>query len=99
MTRLRQSMPVTAEIVDELRLQFGRVLIDDALRNGIALEREHQRRRELNGDAAAKAWLDAQNPEGAFFRAVECRPDGALTIGALPGCAPSVLTGRKRPQR
>lgn len=77
---LRQAMPESARLVDQLRELFGRQWVDDALRRGIALQREHARIASLRGAAAANAWLRVQRVTGPSLRLLEA----GRQVGELP---------------
>lgn len=93
--QLRDEMPGAAALVDELRAAFGQAWVDAALREGLRLQREHQRRARSEGGASADAWLALQ---GARLPAL------ALTqadrqVGCLPGnqAAAWATSHRRRP--
>lgn len=77
---LREAMPEAARLVDELRATLGRQFVDDALRQGLALQREHARRQLEHGRARADAWLRAQRPTTATLRLAEA----GRQVGELP---------------
>lgn len=77
---LRDAMPEAARLVDELRAALGRQFVDDALRQGLRLQREHARLQLERGHAAADAWLGAQRPATASLRLVEA----GRQVGELP---------------
>lgn len=82
---LRQAMPESARLVDQLRELFGRQWVDDALRRGMSLQREHARIAQLKGAAAAQAWLRVQRVPGPSLRLLEA----GQQVGELPeGCRP-----------
>ncbi len=77
---MREQMPESARLVDQLREQMGREWVDAALREGIRLQRQHADRRARHGQARADAWLAAQRPAGASLRLLEA----GLQVGELP---------------
>ncbi len=63
-------MPQTAAWVAELRQLLGAERVDAAIRAGQQTRRKHQQLLELQGKAAADAWLQRQRfPAGCFFAA------------------------------
>jgi hypothetical protein len=86
-------MPQTAEIVDEMRSILGRDLVDQAIRNGMALQRKYEAMKQSVGIAAADSWLQRQSPDGPTFSATETTQADNLTVGLLGGC-PSVAQQR-----
>ena len=67
---LRQQMPDTAELVDELRAALGAELVDKAIAAGQQARREFRRLEAEKGLAHAKAWLARQKwPQGRFWAA------------------------------
>lgn len=83
---LRDEMPDAAALMDEIRALMGREWADEALRQGMCLQREHAARVASLGQAKADAWLDAQRSAAP---ALSLSERGA-TVGMLPG---------RRPQR
>jgi hypothetical protein len=77
---MRQHMPVTAGIVDDLRQAFGAAVVDGAIAAGVKLQREHARIVATQGQAVADAWLARQRTPGGAFRAAE----GGRVVGAMP---------------
>ena len=72
-----QVMPVTAQIVADLRAWFGAEKVDAAIKAGQQARREHQRRLGQFGQAQADAWLARQSfPLGLFWA-----EEGAHTVG------------------
>lgn len=81
-------MPMTAEIVDELRRLLGSERVDAAIKAGAQAQREFARIEGAFGLAAANEWLARQSfPHGAF-RSVETTPDGEVVFGVLPARRP-----------
>lgn len=78
---MRAAMPHAAALVDELRAAFGRQWVDDALREGLRLQREHNRLQQQQGSAAADAWLSRQRPGRPSLRIVEA----GIQVGELAG--------------
>lgn len=78
---MRAAMPHAASLVDELRQALGRQWVDDALREGLRLQREHSRLKQLQGAAAADAWLRRQRPGKPSMRISEA----GVQVGELPG--------------
>lgn len=76
----RQLMPLTAEMVDELRALLGAEWVDAAIKAGVQARREYLRLEQEQGKPAADAWLAAQTfPKGAFWA-----QEGQHTVGMLP---------------
>ena len=76
----RQAMPLTAAIVDDLRLQFGAAVVDRCIARGQRLRREHARLLASAGQAQADQWLAwEQRRGGGWFGAVE----GGRAVGVL----------------
>lgn len=96
---LRSAMPDTAAAVDWLREQLGRELVDAAIKAGMTLQRQYEAHVAEHGVAAANAWLDAQSASGPVFYAQEITERGAMSVGALPGCAPQPLLAPRRGSR
>lgn len=68
MSSLREAMPATAALVDELRQALGREKVDAAIASGMRARREHDRLAKEYGPAHAARWLRRQTfPAGAFF--------------------------------
>lgn len=78
---MRAAMPQAAFLVDQLRQALGRQWVDDALREGIRLQREHARLEQLQGAPAADAWLCRQRPGKPSMRITEA----CVQVGELPG--------------
>jgi hypothetical protein len=74
-------MPEAARLVDELRAALGRQVVDDALRLGLRLQREHARLQLERGHAAADAWLRGQRPATPTLALLE----RGRQVGVLPG--------------
>lgn len=65
---MREKMPDTAELVDWLREQFGREVVDGAIRAGMRAARQHAEIASQYGPAQADAWLRAHRmPAGCFW--------------------------------
>lgn len=65
---LREAMPQTASMVDELRMKVGAERVDAALKAGREAEREYRRLEASEGLASAEAWLRRQKwPQGRFW--------------------------------
>lgn len=71
---------------------FGAEWADQALREGIKLQREHARRLAQHGQAQADAWLDMQ---GSAVPVLRIQQEGRA-VGALPGRRPMRTKGRAR---
>ena len=66
--RMRDVMPDTASIVDDLRAALGHGLVDAAIAAGQRASREYATRRADGGEARADAWLAAERfPQGCFW--------------------------------
>jgi hypothetical protein len=72
-------MPLTAAIVDDLRLQFGAGVVDRCIANGQRLRREHARMLATVGQAQADQWLAWEQRRGGWFGASE----GGCTVGVM----------------
>ena len=72
-------MPLTAAIVDELRLQFGVRVVDRCIANGQRLRREHARMLATAGQAKADQSLAWEQRRGGWFGASE----GGRTVGVV----------------
>lgn len=65
---MREVMPQTAQIVDELRAAVGRELVDVAIRAGQQARRQAEQIASTDGQAEADAWLARQTfPTGCFW--------------------------------
>ena len=84
---MRQAMPEAAALMDEVRVMFGKAWADQALREGMRLQREHARRIAEHGARQADAWLDRQRTVGPVLT---LRQDGN-DVGLMPGRAPLPL--------
>lgn len=73
-------MPGAAEVVDVFRALLGAERVDQAIRSGVALQREHARRHAEEGPERADAWLASQRPSGPVFQVTE----GGRQVGAIP---------------
>ncbi len=73
----RETMPETAAIVDELRREFGREVIDAAIAAGQRLRREYQAIEQQHGQGRADLWLRRQALPLGAFHAVE----GGIEVG------------------
>lgn len=74
---LRDAMPLTAALVDELRQVFSPALVDRCIARGQHLRREHARIQAVLGDVEANRWLAGEQAKGVWFGAVE----GGRTVG------------------
>lgn len=82
---MREAMPLTAELVDELRQVFGAGRIVALIAHSQHLRREHARIVATQGQAVADRWLAGQQDKGGWFGAVEGgRQVGVLTVGGRP---------------
>ena len=78
---MREQMPETAALVDELRRVLGAERVDAAIKAGQVARREHQRRVAEFGQARADAWLARQSfPLGRFWA-----EEGGHTVGIQRG--------------
>lgn len=82
---LRQEMPDAAELMDQIRKVFGHEWADQALREGMRLQREHARRITEHGQVKADIWLDAQRALAPTLLLKE----GDRQFGAMPGRRPA----------
>lgn len=82
---LRQVMPDAAELMDQIRQVFGQEWADQALREGMRLQREHARRIAEHGRVKADIWLDAQRASAPTLMLRE----GDRQVGAMPGRRPA----------
>lgn len=78
---VKQRMPSSAELAAALRKDFGDEFMNEAIRNGLRLQREYLRMEAEQGTDRADDWLLRQNPSGpvASFK------EGDLVLGMLPG--------------
>lgn len=84
-------MPLTAQIVDDLRRMLGAERVDAAIQAGVRAEREFRAIEATKGRAEAQRWLQAQKfPAGAFM-AVE----GDKRVGMLPDRVPAGLMSKR----
>lgn len=74
---LREAMPATAEIVDDLRRELGAEIVDRALAAGVKAQKRYAAWLAGHGEDAAQRWLEAQRFEGGSFWASE----GGRTVG------------------
>ena len=81
---LRDALPAAAALMDEIRAVWGQAWADDALREGLRLQREHGRLVAEHGVLHANLWLDAQQPSGPSIVLREADQ----SVGALPGRRP-----------
>lgn len=80
---LREAMPMTAALVDELRAVWGDERINRLISRGQQLRREHARILAVLGQAEADRWLAWEQRKGGWFGAVEGgRQVGVMTVGA-----------------
>lgn len=87
----RAEMPLTAEMVDQLREMLGVERVNAAIQAGVRAEREFRAIEAAKGLAEAQRWLRAQKfPAGAFM-AVE----GDKRVGILPDRVPVGLMGKR----
>lgn len=78
-----QVMPITAQIVADLRRCLGVKFVDVAIKAGQQARREHQRRVDQVGRPQADAWLAQQSfPLGRFWA-----QEGGHTVGIQRGGA------------
>jgi hypothetical protein len=78
---MRDAMPLTAALVDELRQAWGADRINALIKRGQHLRREHARILAVMGQAEADRWLVREQGKGAWFGAVEGgRQVGCLTV-------------------
>lgn len=77
---MRDAMPMTAAMVDDLRQAFGPAVVDRCIARGQHLRREHTRIQAVLGDAEAGRWLRLEQGKGVWFGAVE---DGR-SVGVMP---------------
>lgn len=68
---MRDAMPLTAALVDELRQAWGADCINALIKRGQYLRREHARILAVLGQAEADRWLAREQGKGAWFGAVE----------------------------
>ena len=92
---LRDALPAAAALMDEIRAVWGQAWADDALREGLRLQREHARMVTEHGTLQADRWLDAQKPSGPSIVLLE----SDQSIGALPGRRPLGMVSAIRPTR
>lgn len=78
---LRDVMPDTAALVDDLRAMWGAERVNAAIATGVRLQREHARLVAIQGQHAADLWLKRQPTPMGCFRAVE----GGRQVGVLKG--------------
>jgi len=76
---LRDAMPLTAAIVDELRQQFGAAVVDRCIARGQRLRRERARIQAARGDGEADRWLRLEMGNGTWFGAAE----GGRAVGVM----------------
>lgn len=82
---LRQAMPLTAGVVDELRQAFGDELVNRCIARGQSLRRDHARILATQGQAEAARWLAREQAKGGWFGAAEGgRVVGVMTVGGAP---------------
>ena len=77
---MRDTMPLTAGIVDDLRQWLGAARVDAAIAAGVKLQREHARIVATQGQAVADRWLRLQRVPAGCFMATEA----GRTVGAMP---------------
>ena len=68
---MRQEMPATAALVDELRAVLGAEKVDAAIRAGQRAKREHAALVASHGQPQADAWLGRQKFPAGLFWAIE----------------------------
>lgn len=68
---LREQMPDTAALVDELRQLLGRERVDAAIKAGQQAQRTYDAIRDQQGQRAADAWLRRQRFSAGLFWASE----------------------------
>ncbi len=74
---MREVMPVTAEIVDELRSVLGAEAVDKAIAAGQRARKQYAAWLASHGREAADRWLSSQRfPEGCFWA-----QEGDLEVG------------------
>lgn len=79
---LREAMPLTAALVDELRAVWGHERINRLIARGQYLRREHARILAVLGQAEADRWLAWEQRKGGWFGAQEGgRQVGVMTVG------------------
>lgn len=79
---MREAMPLTAALVDELRQVWGADRVNALIKRGQSLRRDHARIVATLGQAEADRWLAREQGKGAWFGAVESgRQVGVLTVG------------------
>lgn len=76
---MREAMPLTAALVDELRQAFGSGRIVALIARSQHLRREHARIVVVLGQAEADRWLAREQEKGGWFGAVE----GGRQVGVL----------------
>lgn len=74
---LREAMPDTAEIVDDLRRELGAAIVDRAIAAGVKAQKRYAAWLAGHGEEAAQRWLGAQRFPGGSFYANE----GGRTVG------------------
>lgn len=82
---MRDAMPLTAALVDELRQVWGADKINQLISRGQYLRREHARILAVLGQAEADRWLMREQRKGAWFGAVEAgRQVGVMGVEGAP---------------
>lgn len=80
---MRDAMPLTAAVVDDLRAVWGDALVNRCIARGQSLRRDHSRIVATQGQAEADRWLAREQAKGVWFGAVEGgRQVGVMTVGA-----------------
>lgn len=92
MASVRERMPNAAELAAALRKDWGDDFINEAIRNGLMLQREYLRLQADEGQARADAWLRRQDPQGPVASFTE----GDMVVGLLPGRQRSTQASRAR---
>lgn len=77
---MRNTMPLTAGIVDDLRQWLGADRVDAAIAAGVKLQREHALIERTQGRAVADKWLRLQRVPAGCFSATEA----GRTVGVMP---------------
>jgi len=82
---MREAMPLTAALVDELRLVWGADKINRLISRGQYLRREHARILAVLGQSEADRWLRREQGKGAWFGAAEAgRHVGVMGVESAP---------------
>lgn len=82
---MREAMPLTAALVDELRRVWGADAINRLISRGQFLRWEHARILAVLGQAEADRWLSREQRKGGWFGAAEGgRQVGVMSVEGAP---------------